>query len=233
MAISRKQSVTGIPESDIAKDSTPRPRFGVSRSNEVQEAVFVPEQMTEREIAKALGGEIEVSANVFNKEQLGSIDSFDAAMALAVAEFGGVIAAHEQALLGDGFKVASEDDKRRLAGVPLLLLSWSFKASDYGQDQEWVFIHAVQRGENGEALKWIISDGGTGIARDLKEFTAKTGRVGGMAVKNGLRVSEYYIDGDKASPDFGKALSKTQVREYMVNKKPLAEANTFYLDTSA
>lgn len=203
MSASRKASVTGTPEESA------------------------PEVMSEREIGKALGGEV-VQVSTFNKEQLGSIDSFDAAMALATAEYGNVIAAHEQALLGDGFRVATEDDKRRLIGVPLLLLDWTFKPSDYGQDQDWVLIHAVQRGDNGQAVKWVIADGGTGIARDLKEFTDKTGRSGGMAVKNGLRVSEYYIDSDS-----GQALTKAQVREYMVNKKPLAEAATFYLDTSA
>lgn len=198
-----------------------------------------PEVMSEREIAKALGGEVVKSSAgpmaVFDTEQLGAIDSFEAAMALAETQFDGIIFAHEQPVLGDGFKVATEDDKRRLIKVPLLLLDWTFRESDFGSSQDWVLIHAIQRGENGEAIKWVISDGGTGIAKDLQAFTEKTGRAGGMLVKNGLLESKYYIDGNKESDTFGKALSKKEVREYMVgpNAKFLAEASTFYLDTSA
>lgn len=207
MAMSRKSSVTGTPDTPSAEE-------------------FVPEQMSESEIAKALGAEIAVAPR-FTREQLGAIDSFDAAMGLATAEYGSVIAAHEQALLGDGFRVADEGDKIRLIGVPLLLLDWVFKPSDFGRG-EWVLIHAVSRGENGEAIKWVISDGGTGIARDLKEFTEKTGRDGGMAVKNGLRRSDYQTDGDTGVP-----LTKAQVREYMVAHKPIGQGATWYLDTSA
>jgi hypothetical protein len=189
----------------------------------------VPEVMSNRELGKASGQEVE-KVRIFNSEQLGAIDSFDAAMALATAQFGDVLLAHEQPLLGDGFKVATEADKHRLCGVALLFLDWTFQPSDYGQDRDWVFIHAVQRGDDGKAVKWIISDGGTGIAVDLQEFTAKTGRVGGLAVKNGLSYSKYYIDDDTK-----EALSKAEVRQYMTSGKgaKLVEAGTFYLDTSA
>jgi len=189
---------------------------------------------TEEIVAESLNmldtdtGKAVVLSTTFTKEEYGMIDSFDAAMDLATRTFGDVVAAHEQPLLGDGFRVADEDDKLMLIGVPLLLLDWSFKDSDYGQDQDWVLIHAVQRGSNGEALKWVISDGGTGIAHDLQEFTNKTGRTGGLAVKRGLRKSDYFID-----PDTKKTLTKAQVREYMVAGKKTAPAATFYLDTSA
>lgn len=173
-------------------------------------------------------GKAVVVSTVFSKEELGLIDSFDAAMDLVTRTFGDVLAAHEQPLLGDGFRVADDSDKESLIGVPLLLLDWQFKASDFGQDQDWVLIHAVQRGTNGEAIKWLLSDGGTGIAHDLQEWTKKTGRAGGLGVKNGLRKSDYFID-----PDTKKTLTKAQVREYMVTGKKTAPATTFYLDTSA
>jgi hypothetical protein len=206
----------------------------------VEPEPFVPEVMTDAEIArgerarKASTGEIVVMPQVFNREQLGAIDSFDAAMALAEQEFGSVVLAHEESLLGDGFRKAEDADKERLIGKPLLFLDWRFLPSDFGQD-DWVFIHAVERGENGQAIKWMISDGGSGIARDLREYTAKTSRTGGMIVKNGLRKSSFYFDNNKDSDNFGKALSKSQVAEYMTTgrAKTMAQATTYYLDTSA
>lgn len=187
----------------------------------------VAEVMTDRELNKA-GQEpgTDIVPTRFNREQLGAIDSFDAAIALATAEYGDIVLADEQPLLGDGFRVADEDDKRSaLIGVPLLLLDWSFRESETG---EWVLIHAVQRTADGGAVKWVITDGGTGIAKDLKEFTEKTGRDGGMLVRKGLRVSDYYIDAET-----GTGLTKSQVREYMIAKKKMVEASTFYLDTQA
>lgn len=190
----------------------------------------VTEVMSEREIAKSLGGEIVTTVPArFSDEILGAIDSFDAAMGLAEDTFGGVTFAHEEPLLGNGFRVANDEDKLHLVGVPLLLLDWTFNESDFGQDRDWVMIHAIQRGDTGQAIKWVISDGGTGIAKDLQSFTEKTGREGGLLVKKGLRVSKYYIDNDS-----GKALSKKEVRQYMIDSpKKLGEAATWYLDTSA
>lgn len=190
----------------------------------------VTEVMSEREIAKSLGGEIVTTVPArFSDEILGTIDSFDAAMGLAEDTFGGVTFAHEEPLLGNGFRVASHDDKLHLVGVPLLLLDWTFNESDFGQERDWVMIHAVQRGGAGEAIKWILSDGGTGIAKDLKTFTEKTGRDGGLLVKKGLLYSKYFIDSET-----GKALSKKEVRQYMIDSpKKLAEAGTWYLDFAA
>jgi len=189
----------------------------------------VPEVMTNRELNKAnqeSSGQELVPAK-FDREQLGGIDSFDAAIALAVAEYGDVIDAADQPLLGDGFRVATEDDKRnKLVGVPLLLLNWTFRGSDYGTDEDtYVSVQAIQREENGGAVKWIINDGGTGIARDLREFTQKTGRDGGMICKTGLRVSDYVTDQDTGVP-----LTKKEVRQYMIDRKAMGQGHTFYLD---
>lgn len=185
----------------------------------------VKEVMTDRELNRA--GQEPGQAIVpvhFNREQLGAIDSFDAAIALATAEFGDIVLADAE--VGDGFKVATDSDKRTtLSGSPLLLLDWSFRESETG---EWVLIHAVQRSDDGGVTKWVITDGSTGLCRELKEYEEKTGREGGMLVRNGLRVSDYYID-----PETGTGLTKGQVREYMIAKKKMVEASTVYLDTSA
>lgn len=196
----------------------------------------VTEVMSEREIAKSLGGEIVPagSQSFYPADSIGAVDSFAAALELA-KEVHGLSSADQEPALGDGFRVASEDDKRRLIGVLLVFMEWTFRESDFGSDQDWVSIRAIQRGENGEAIKWIINDGSTGIAKDMQQFTEKTGKTGGLVVKHGLSESRYYIDGNKDSATFGKALSKKMVREYMADGrgKHLAEASTFYLDTSA
>lgn len=202
-----------------------------------EKSTDVQEVMSEKELAKALGGEIvttkKTPATVFSTSELGGVASFEDAIALVTGQFGDLKVAHEDTDLSDGFAVADEDDKRSLIGVPMILLDWSFRESDFGHSAEWVMIHAVERLADGAVKKWIISDGGTGIARELKEYTVKTGRMGGLFVANGLRESKYYIDNHKGSETIGQALSKAQVREYMTNKKDVAEASTFYLDTSA
>lgn len=185
----------------------------------------VPEVMTDRELRRAGQGQELVPAK-FSRDDLGLIDSFDSAVALAMGVFGDVLDAADEPLFGDGFKVATEEDKRNLKGVPLLLLDWRFQESDFGADgDQYVIAHAVQRLDNGGVKKWVLTDGSSGIARDLKNYSDKTQRDGGVLFKGGIRVSDYQTDGETGMP-----LSKTQVREYMVKGKKIAQGHTFYLD---
>lgn len=165
-------------------------------------------------------------SNLFSREQLAGIESFSDAMSLAAAEFGGVITASDDPNLGTGFRVTTEDDKLRLMGVPLLLLDWRFNEGDYGDD--YVSIHAIQQDESGKAVKLVINDGGTGICRDLREYTQKTGRKGGLFVRRGLRVSEYPTDVETGLP-----LSKLEHREFLKEGRKVGQGRTFYLDFSA
>lgn len=168
------------------------------------------------------GGEIVVAGSTFDHEALASIDSFSDAIRLATGMFGGVINAHEDVNLGTGFRLTSDEDKFRLCGVPLLLLDWRFNPGDYGDD--YVSVHAIQQDENGKAIKLVINDGGTGICRDLRKYTEKTGRMGGVFCRRGLRVSEYdtVLDG----PDAGKPAPRDYVGK-------TGKGKTFYLDFSA
>lgn len=159
----------------------------------------------------------------FTDEALANIDSFADAIALATAEFGGVINAHEDKNLGTGFRLTDEADKYRLIGVPLLLLDWRFNAGDFGDD--YISIHAIQQNEDGSASKLVINDGGSGICRDLRKYTGMTGRKGGLFVRRGLRVSEYDTIAD-GGPDNGKPAP----RDY---KGKTGKGKTFYLDFSA
>jgi len=167
----------------------------------------------------------EVATRKFNREELGSIQSFAEAMALAASQYGTVLQAHEVPELGDGFTMV--EDKEDLVDKPFLILTWEFHESDMN-DGEWTLLRCVSEGKNGEAEKFVFTDGSTGISRELKEFTLKTGRDGAMFVRHGLRFSKYYIDEDTK-----EALTKRQVQEYMVSKKKMREARTYYLNTNA
>lgn len=170
----------------------------------------------------------------FTREQYAGIENFDQAIALAEAEFGTVVIASDDPLLGTGFKKTTDEDKDRLVGVPLLLLDWRFNSGDYG-DKEYVSIHAVSS-VDGKAQKWILNDGGSGIYRDLKEYTTKTGRQGGLAVRKGLRSSTYPTNPEKdglpgVKP--GAPLSRDQEMTLLSQGKRPGKGKTFYLDFSA
>lgn len=177
------------------------------------------------EAQKVPAQEIEQST-LFDHDQLASIESFSQAVALATETFGGVVNAHEDPNLGTGFRLTTDEDKYRLCGVPLLLLDWRFNAGDYGDD--YVSVHAIQQDENGKAIKLVINDGGTGICRDLRTYTEKTGRKGGVFCRRGLRVSEYDTDAETGLP-----IGKMMVAEYHKAGKKVGKGKTFYLDFSA
>jgi hypothetical protein len=167
--------------------------------------------------------EIEVSTR-FSQEALANLETWDDALRLATTEFGGVILAHEDKDLGTGFRLTDDDEKYRLIGVPILLLDWRFNPGDFGDD--FVSIQAMTQDEAGKASKLIINDGGSGICRDLKTYTKKTGRMGGLICRRGLRVSEYDTIADKDHPDNGKPAPRDYVGK-------TGKGKTFYLDFGA
>src|SRR6267378_6689905 len=74
-------------------------------------------------------GEVMAVPSAFSREDLGNIASWDDAVRLAIDVYGGVLVADTE--IGDGFKKATEDDQRRLIGVPLFFLEWTFRAGDF------------------------------------------------------------------------------------------------------
>lgn len=145
----------------------------------------------------------------FSAETLSGLRSFEDALALAQETFGTVDVADEA--IGDGFALLDKDEKAKLVGIPLVFLEWTFNASDKYEGSVFVSARVVANVGNGVMAKYIINDGSTGLAKQLEEYTNKTGRRGGLAVRKGLRRSDYVkvINGKKT------------------------EATTFYLDTSA
>lgn len=166
-----------------------------------------------------------VVPRVFSDDDLSEVDSWETAMSFVDSAFeGGAINAAEE--LGTGFRIADEDDKLKLCDVPLLFMQWTFNPGDYGED--YVSCNVVQRYDNGSIAKWIVNDGSTGLCAELKAYTKKTGRSGGLGAPKGLRVSKYYIDAETKVP-----LTKAEVAEAISTKRKIVPAHTFYLNTSA
>lgn len=160
----------------------------------------------------------------FTKDARTEISSWDDALRLMQSEYDTVLNIHETEL-GDGFRVASDDDMRRLIGVPLMLLEWRRNDGDFSS---FISIVAVAQNDNGTASKWIINDGGTGIMAQVLDFETKYSRNGGLVCRKGLRVSDYFTD-----QETGKPISKKELIEYHKTGKATGKGRTFYLDTSA
>lgn len=135
----------------------------------------------------------EALVNRFSDAELRGADSFDAAVALATATFGGVIDASTE--IGSGFVMLTSKD--RLVNEPFVILSFSFHEGDYlrGDTGEKGFFVAVmlvtKRNE-----RFVMIDGGAGIYSQLDDFYVRTSRSGGMLVNMGLRKSEYETEID-------------------------------------
>ena len=143
---------------------------------------------------------------LFSDDELRNITSISDAIKVFEQNLGAsIVQASEE--LGNGFALVDDAGKNRLCGVPLFLLSWQFHEGDFG---EFVTVYAISN-HNGQDRKYVINDGSTGIYAQLRGFTDRTDRTGGMLVARGLRRSDYTVEVE------GKS----------------TKATTFYLDTSA
>lgn len=162
-------------------------------------------------------GEVVPTEKLFNEDQLREIDSFDAAMALVQQTLGAVTQASDE--IGDGFATIESEEKIRLIGIPCLFIGWQFHWSTEN-DAEFVSIQVAGRTDGGGLLKVRISDGSTGIYRTIRAYTDRTGKMGGLFARKGLRASKYYVD-------------KTTGEIFQEPGPGRKEATTFYIDASA
>ena len=173
---------------------------------------FVPEQMTEGEIARAMGGTVVTrTPSVFSDDDVQRITSWDdIANLLHDKGLSGTDFADE--VLGDGYALLGTDDKISLVGKPLHFLDWSFHAGNMG---EFVSVRAVQMFGNkpNEIRRIRFADGSTGILQQLKAFSLKFNRTHSLTAKRGLTVSEYEYEDPKTGE--------------------MRPAKTYYIDTSA
>lgn len=135
------------------------------------------------------------------------VDGLDAAIALLKEAYGEEAVETASQALGDGFALTKNKD--RFIGVPLVFMHWTISDGDYtdeetGEPTKFVAARIVTEGG-----KFIITDGSTGISRQLIQYTEMTGRTF-LVAQRGLRKSDYRkIDGARA------------------------DGTTYYVDTSA
>lgn len=148
--------------------------------------------MTSTEIAKP-----DNAAAVFNDDVLSRMSSFEDAIA-AFKDAG--IAPESVSDYGTGFSIL--ENKAALLGVPFVILDWRFNVSEKFTDENGEPLHFVSAEvftKHNE--KWILNDGSTGIAKQLRAVTdARIERKHpapqtGLLCEKGLTVSEYdYTD---------------------------------------
>jgi hypothetical protein len=142
--------------------------------------------------------------------QLRDINNIDDALELLRETYGESAVETAAGALGDGFALTK--NKAQFIDVPMVFVHWTISDGDYpvkdadgkmtGEMSRFVAARVVTRGG-----KFVIVDGGSGIARQLIEYTETTGKTFLVAQK-GLRVSRY-------ENEFTK------------------EGETYYIDTSA
>lgn len=108
--------------------------------------------------------------------------------------------------LGTGWVVPTDDDvvKRDLCGKELIVAWWTIQPGDYfrtlpdGTQERANFVTMFVITPDNQ--RYILNDGSTGLARQLEDFTKRTGRNAGLGCKQGFRVSEYRIDAATQQP---------------------------------
>jgi|ERR1041385_275526 hypothetical protein len=193
--------------------------MAVKKSNEVT-VTPTDEQVAEMERTRR----IEISKNErFKDDELRAVTSFEDAMALLVQTYGGVESITDFEL-GNGFKIATDDEKNRLVGVSFIILHFQFNEGDYGD-----FVSVTLVTQHGDRI--VLNDGSTGIYEQLKDV-ARTGRYGGIAVPHGLRKSEYDTCPDCGKPRPQSATTCRNERCESTSEKRATGA-TFYLDVTS
>lgn len=125
--------------------------------------------------------------SLFSDDEYRKINGFQDALD-AVAEKN-VTPIDASTVIGDGFALLDNKEKRSLVGVPFILLGWKFSKGDHG---EFVSAHIVTSRDE----KYILNDGSTGVCAQLRAMT-NDGINGAVACRNGLRESAYEYTDEK------------------------------------
>lgn len=103
----------------------------------------------------------EIEIHRFDSDSLAGITDFQSAIQLAIDEFG-LDQIIDSTTIGDGFRLISTEDKGTLVGVPFIILDIRV-----GYDIPTSRHYCVLRLVTSDSRKIIVSDGSTGIYRDL------------------------------------------------------------------
>jgi hypothetical protein len=173
------------------------------RRMESEMAIARRSAKNETENVNPVTGEITPAFPVLSTDQLSEIKSFADAIALANEVYGAEHIAVASDVLGDGFRIL--ENKDALSGVGFFAINWTFSMGDHG---EFVAMKVVTEDDR----KLVLIDGSKGIFEQVKLYSEKTGKYGGLVVRRGLRRSDYTYTDEKG-----------------VEK----DASTYYLDVSA
>lgn len=154
----------------------------------------------------------------FSEDELAGIKSWEDALALTAQAMGGQVASAED-IVGDGF--TRLDNKDRLIGVPFIMVNWGFNAE--GEYGEFAFVRAVTK----DGGKFRFTDGSvkSGVAQQLMSITDRTGLMGGVQVKTGLRKSEY-----PRCDDCNEIYGRRPEQCSKCGSKKIVTGRTYYLD---
>lgn len=142
----------------------------------------LPETEEEEEaLARGEVALLQTATTVFDPDTIREVSTFDEALDLALGEYGELVDASDE--IGTGVELVNKD-KDSLIGVKLVILELRYNESDIGE-----FVSALAVTEHGR--KVVINDGSEGIYKQLKTWSDRTGRRGGLLVKAGLRRSDY------------------------------------------
>jgi len=143
----------------------------------------------------------------FSTEQLAGVKSFEDAVRLAAQQHDGLVDSLE---LGDGFRIC--DDKDKLVGKHFVIMEWEYgKHLQYGLSK-FVIVRLV----TAQNEKVIITDGSTGIMRQLETMKEVEGRLGGINCQEGLRVSEYGLNDAQEIVEIGAADQTSKGRTFYI-----------------
>jgi hypothetical protein len=85
------------------------------------------------------------------------------------------------------------------------MIQWAFTPGDFGEE------YLIARVVTADGRKLVITDGSTGLCRQVREFETEYGTTRGLVCKRGLRMSEYFLgaDGQPSLVDTGNGKGAT------------------------
>lgn len=135
-----------------------------------------------RELQRATGAELDIV-------EPGGIETWEEVAGLLQSSPGSV------SVIDDFQKL---DDKSLLINVPFYINRFWFTEGEMG---DFAVAHCVTstpvNTSTGMTSKIILTDGSTGIFKQLREYAKKTGKSGQVIIRHGLRVSQYTADTDQ------------------------------------
>lgn len=155
-----------------------------------------------------------VATREISNDELLEISSFEDAIALVEEVYGTVLLADQ--VIGNGFRMLA--NKSALVGKGIVLLKWKFLPGDFARE----YVNMLIVTEDGD--RYLVNDGSTGIAAQLREYSDRADRFGGMVVRNGFTESSYTFCSEPGCVLGAKCQEEGHKR---------TPASTFYLDLTA